>query len=285
VVHSTDDGATWSEPWTPHDDDSATEHGFVSLFPFQGGVGMTWLDGRKYAAGPDGTPATREMTVRFRSTDAGGPAGPEIVLDGRACDCCQTDAALTSEGPVVVYRDRSEDEIRDIFITRQTGDGWSPGTPVHQDGWHIEGCPVNGPAVAAAERHVAVAWFTAPGDEPRVHVSFSDDAGQSFAAPIRVDSGNPGGRVDLLMRRDGSVLVSWLERTGGDGAEVRIRSVAPDGTVGAPVTVTRSSAERASGFPRMVAAPWDPEKILVAWTDVSDARTTGVRVTEVEVER
>jgi len=61
VAQSTDEGRSWSEPWTPHEDDSPTEHGFVSLFPSGGGVGMTWLDGRKYAPGPDGAPATREM--------------------------------------------------------------------------------------------------------------------------------------------------------------------------------------------------------------------------------
>jgi len=156
---------------------------------------------------------------------------------------------------------------------------------VHEDGWHIEGCPVNGPAVGASGRTVAVAWFTAARDEPRVHVGFSGDGGQSFGTPIRVDSGNPGGRVDLLMRGDRSVLVSWLERTGGDQAEIRIRSIDADGSAGVPVTVTRSSAERASGFPRMIEAPWDPSKILVAWTDVSEARDQGVRVTEVEVQR
>ena len=44
------------------------------------------------------------------------------VLDARACDCCQTDAAMTSAGPVVVYRNRTEEEIRDIYIARGTAE-------------------------------------------------------------------------------------------------------------------------------------------------------------------
>ena len=68
---------------------------------------------------------------------------------------------MTAEGPVVVYRDRSEaeKEIRDISIVRLKGKKWSAPRPVFQDGWRLNGCPVNGPAVAAAGRRVAVAWF------------------------------------------------------------------------------------------------------------------------------
>jgi hypothetical protein len=258
----------------------------VSLFPLEDGIGMTWLDGRKFAEGPEGEPPTREMTVRFRRTDAQGRHGPEVLLDARTCDCCQTDAAATAQGPVVVYRDRSEEEIRDIYVTRLTEEGWSKGVAVHDDGWHIEGCPVNGPAVAARGDDVAVAWFTAAGDQPRVYVAFSDDAGATFGSPVRVDSGNPAGRVDLLMREDGSVLVSWLERTGGDGADVRLRRVESTGAVPEDErVVTTSSAERASGFPRMVEVPWDPDRVLLAWTDVSDAANQRIRLTEVEVKR
>ncbi len=286
VVRSTDEGGSWSDAWIPHEDRSPTEHGFVSLFPLDEGVGMTWLDGRKFAEGPTGEPPTREMTVRFRRTDARGRHGPEVLLDARACDCCQTDAAVTARGPVVVYRDRSEEEIRDIYVTRLTEEGWSEGAAVHDDGWHIAGCPVNGPAVAARGDHVAVAWFTAAGDQPRVYVAFSADAGASFGPPARVDSGNPAGRVDLLMREDGSALVSWLERTGGEGADIRLRRVASAGAVvESEWVVTSSSAERASGFPRMAEVPWDPGRVLLAWTDVSDATNPRIRMTAVEVKR
>ncbi len=51
VVWSGDDGRSWSEPWTPHEDGTPQEHGFVTLFPFgDGGTGLVWLDGRDYEA-------------------------------------------------------------------------------------------------------------------------------------------------------------------------------------------------------------------------------------------
>src|SRR5688572_16838995 len=186
---SGDDGATWSEPFRPHTDGTATEHGFVSIFEFQDQAGAIWLDGRQFADTP-GRAATKEMTVRFAAIGAGG-AGAETQLDARACDCCQTDAAVTSRGPLVVYRDRSPEEIRDIYVTRLVDGKWTEGVPVHGDGWHIDACPVNGPAAAASGDRVAVAWFTGAADTARVKVAFSGDSGETFSVPQQVDDGNP----------------------------------------------------------------------------------------------
>jgi hypothetical protein len=214
---------------------------------------------------------------------ADGTAGTETLVDGRTCDCCQTDAALTSRGVVVVYRDRSAQDVRDIYVTRRTEGGWTEGIPVHRDGWVISGCPVNGPAVDASGDRVAVAWFTGAGDRPRVYVAFSEDAGASFGDPVRVDGGDPSGRVDLSLLPDGRAAVSWLERRGPEGAELRLASVGPGGREGPPVVVAPSSAARASGFPRMVRAPWNGSEVVLAWTDASDAERPRVRVARVEV--
>jgi hypothetical protein len=280
VAHSDDAGMSWSRPWTPHEDGTPTEHGFVSILPLEEGIGLSWLDGRQFVAAEDGSAPSREMTVRFRTVDGDGTPGPEELLDARGCDCCQTDAALTDLGPVVVYRDRSEDEIRDIYITRRSGGSWTAGVPVHRDGWNIAGCPVNGPAVAAQGRLVAVAWFTAAGDQPKVKVAFSEDGGATFGPPVHVDDGNPAGRVDLALQRDGSAVVSWLERTGGEGAAVRLRRVTLGGSASSAVTVATSSSGRASGFPRMVrTAAGD---LIMAWTDVRSDRAE-IRVARVEV--
>jgi hypothetical protein len=283
ITHSADGGTTWADPWTPHEDGTRTEHGFVTLFPWGEGIGVTWLDGRKYAPGPAGEAPTREMTVRFREVGPDG-AGPEVLLDPRTCDCCQTDVAVASTGPVMVYRDRTAEEVRDIYVTRWTADGWTEGVPVHDDGWVIAGCPVNGPAVDAHGDRVAVAWFTGSGDEPRVNVAFSTDAGRSFGQPIRLDGGNPSGRVDLRMEGDSTVLVTWLERTEGDAAEIRMARVSPGGGA-ADYVVASSSSARASGFPRMALAPWVPGAVLLTWTDVSDPDASVVRVALVEVPR
>jgi hypothetical protein len=280
VVHSSDRGATWSEPWTPHEDGTPTEHGFASFLPLGDRAwGIVWLDGREFHA-PEGDQASEEMTLRFRSVSSEGTRAQEVLVDGRICDCCQTDAAVTSEGPLVVYRDRTEDEIRDIYVTRLVDGAWTEGTPVHGDGWNIAACPVNGPAAAARDEDVAVAWFTGAGDVPRVKVAFSADAGATFGAPVQVDDGNPAGRVDVLLAPDGSALVVWLERAGEGVAEVRARRVWPDGRATPAATVASSSDARASGFPRMAVA--GEGSVVIAWTDAGDEGTR-VRVARAEV--
>jgi hypothetical protein len=264
VARSGDHGVTWSEPWRPHEDPEKGEHGFVSIFPLaDGGSGLVWLDGRRFAAGEE------MMTLRARTLDASGNPGPETLVDDMICDCCQTDAAITSKGAVVVYRDRTEGEVRDIYASSLIDGVWTSGHPVHQDGWVIPACPVNGPAVDARGDDVVVAWFSAPGDSARVQVAFSTDAGASFGPPSRLDAGNPGGRVDVTLLPDGTAIALWIERAGEQGAELRVRRVRPDGALGAPALVAASSAERASGFPRMV--PDGQGRLVFAWTDVSGA--------------
>ena len=281
IVRSVDGGATWSAPWTPHEDGTPTEHGFVSTVGTGDGLGFLWLDGRRFVEGPDGLSRTEEMALYFRTADGTGQAGSETLVDARVCDCCQTDMALTADGPVAVYRDRSEGEIRDIRVRRYVGGAWSEGEIVHEDGWETAACPVNGPAVAARGEAVAVAWFTAAGGVPRVKLALSDDAAESFGEPLLVDGGNPAGRVDVVMLPDGAVLVSWLERTGGEWAEVRARWVGPDGRMGEGVSVSPSSGERASGFPRLAASA--DGSVSVAWTDVTELAPR-VRVARIVIE-
>lgn len=281
MAFSKDGGRNWSAPLTPHTDSSNTEHGFVSLWRNARGDGVeaVWLDGRKYDR--SGNDPSNEMSLATAAFTLDGRVSlAERMLDGRVCDCCQTSVAVTSKGPVIVYRDRSADEIRDIGVVRRVGPNrWTEPVAVHDDGWKINACPVNGPSIAARGDDVAVAWFTAARNTPMVRVAFSRDAGATFAAPIRVDEGQPAGRVDVELTRDGAALVSWIERTGGDTAAVRLRRVERGGRSGAPTTIATSSAARASGFPRMVVAGNDA---IFAWT--VPGRPSQVRVAKMKVQ-
>ena len=125
-----------------------------------------------------------------------------------------------------------------------------------------------GPAIAAAGPRVAVAWFTAANETPRVNVAFSSDSAAAFGAPIVVDGGRPLGQVDVVFLAEGVALVSWLEQA-PKATELRVRRVSPDGTRGEALTVADSSAARSSGFPRMVESRGE---VLVAWRDAADPR-------------
>ncbi len=285
LARSSDGGKTWTRPVVPHRDPPRGEHGFVSLLPWPGGgVAAFWIDGRK-DAGEGGAGHEEEeeghveMALRHAVLDADGNVSDEVLLDTRTCECCQTGAALTAEGAVVVYRDRSEQEIRDTYAVRHEGGRWSDPFPVAREGWRIAGCPVNGPAVAAAGARVAVAWYTGAADSAQVRVAFSEDGGRSFGAPVTVDGGSPVGRAGIVLLPDGAAAVSWIESQ-GDTAFVKLRRVDGDGRLGRALTVAGTSAARRSGFPRLARAG---DLILCAWTDAgrpSRVRTGAVRVAE-----
>jgi hypothetical protein len=279
-------GRTWSNEVIPHRDGTETEHGFVSFFETpvrtsglgagtSSGFGLVWLDGREMAGHPGGHGAGGgQMTLRSAMVSADGVVGAETVVDARVCDCCQTSAATTDTGVVVAYRDRSDKEIRDIYVTRLENGKWSPGTPVHADNWEINGCPVNGPAIAAKGQSVAVAWFSAKDDKPKTQLAFSSDGGRTFGPPVRIDSGTTLGRVGLTMLADGRALVSWIDNQGAS-AKFMLRDVKPDGTMGAPVTVGAIGGDRPSGFPQIAVSG---RKVVLAWTTVVKGVPTGISV-------
>jgi hypothetical protein len=264
IARSFDGGKTWGNPFVPHRDGVKTEHGFVSMFPAKdGALAAVWLDGREMKPGAgDHGHGKGNMTLRYVKVKRDGTLTDEAAMDGRVCECCQTSAAVTEDGPVVVYRDRSDDEVRDISIVRWQKGKWSQPRPVFQDNWKINGCPVNGPAVAAAGRRVAVAWFTGAGGAPHVKLAFSADAGETFSAPIIVDDGNPAGRVDVMLLDDGSAMVCWMEKITG-GGEVRVRRVRRDGKIDQAVTVSTPGVARSNGFPQMALTG---ETVVFAWT-------------------
>jgi hypothetical protein len=262
---STDGGETWSAPVPPHADATATEHGFVSLYPSAGGAGAVWLDGRHTSGGGHDHGQHHghgAMTLRAGGLDWSGAPLPEYELDARVCDCCGTGVASSRHGTTVVYRGRSENEIRDILAVTLGPEGWTAPVPVSADGWEMPACPVNGPALAVHEDELAVAWFTAADQRPRVLASFSSDGGREWSEPAEVAGAAALGRVAIVMPDSGSAIVSWMETT-PDGAEIRFRRVSRQGQAGAVHAMTTTSPARSSGFPQMALAGG---RLVFAWT-------------------
>ncbi len=267
LVASADAGKTWSQPTTLHDDGKKAEHGFVSIIPYNDQFMVSWLDGRKTAmegehSGHEGHHG--EMTLRGALLDKTGKKTNEWELDGRICDCCQTSIAVTDNGPVVVYRDRSDEEIRDMSIVRfVNGDpiaiGWTQPKNLFPDNWKIAGCPVNGPRADAIGNNLAIAWFSMKDKNAEVKVIFSKDGGATFQQPIRIDEGKTIGRVDVVMLDKETAVVSWME-----GSTIKAISVHADGTKDHPVTIAESSDSRSSGFPQMTKAG---DQLIFGWTD------------------
>jgi hypothetical protein len=264
LAWSKDGGATWSKPVSPHHDRTETQHGFATLFQAPGaGLGMVWLDGR--ATNPKAAHPTDEMSLRAAVFSRAGAQQNEVAIDTRVCDCCPTSVATTAEGPIVAFRNRSDKEIRDIYVSRLAAGRWTAPVAVHNDGWEIDACPVNGPAITARGRDLAVAWFTAIKDEGKSFLAFSHDGGKTFGAPVRVDDESSVGQVGVELLKDGSAAVSWIEFA-NEKQLFKVRRIGADGTRTAGVTIAGTGEGRVAGHPRMTL---DRDELLFAWTETA----------------
>jgi len=261
---SADAGNTWSESIIPHTDETDTEHGFVSIFPDSAGIGMVWLDGRKMVNEYDETDKTASgMTLRSATFDQELLPFKEALVDDLICDCCQTDIAITADGPIAVYRNRTVNEIRDIYVSRREFGEWQPGHAVGDDNWEIAACPVNGPVIQAVGSTVAVAWFTAPNDSPRVKVAWSNDSGRTFAAPVDVALDRPLGRVGATLLPNGDLALSWLRSTGTGGAELLLSRISRSGEFSPPHVLEEAADVFAFSVPQLTRAGDD---LISVWT-------------------
>lgn len=266
---SADAGATWSAPRLLNDDGTPTEHGFVTVFPWDDDAGAVWLDGRDLASENDNEDADLErlasLATSLRVARLGGDGAllEQSVIDERVCDCCTTGAAAGAAGLLLVYRDRSPEDIRDIAVRRRTAGGWSEPVMLGPDGWQIEGCPVNGPAIAADAGGAAAAWFTAAGDKPKVRAAFSADGGATFGPATDVDATAAIGHVQVAMTRADAAAVTWWRR-GATGAELALSEVTSAGGAG-PVRVVATSGEsRPESVPQLLRSG---RRLLLAWTE------------------
>ncbi len=272
---SEDRGKTWSEPFSPHDDGTPTEHGFVSYYPAgPDGAGVVWLDGRETLDDEQGQGDQDHdghghhhgdggaMTLRTARVSASGQISEPALLDDQVCDCCQTASAMTDDGPLVIYRGRTDDELRDIWMVRATDNGWSEPELLHEDGWQIGGCPVNGPALIARENRAVAAWFTMAENRPLVRLALSQDAGHDFDQPREFSTDSAMGRVDLAWL-DEDFVMSWMAQEAG-GAVLHLARFDQHGQELARKSLDGLAAERISGVPRV--APAGEGRLLVVWT-------------------
>jgi hypothetical protein len=273
---SGDGGASWGAPLTPHTDNTPTEHGFVTMFPWSGGIGAVWLDGRNTTpdSGNEQTIDEREkyaggMTLRFARFGYDGEILDDGEIDNLVCDCCQTDAAVSAAGPVVAYRDRTTEEIRDISVARYVEGGWTKPVTISDDQWRIPACPVNGPVIAADGERVVVAWFGAANRKRRVKLAWSLDAGQTFSTPVIVDEGSISGRVDIALLAGGPAVVSWLVKSDNGASQLRTRRVPVSGDAGPVEVVAEGTYSRSAGFPQMVKAN---NRLVFAWPEPGEPR-------------
>lgn len=266
AVANSVDGTSWTHMGTLNDDRTMTEHGFVSLVTEGNGTRAFWLDGRQMdsdsAEHGHGSGAMTLRTAHITET-----IGDSTVIDEMVCECCPTAATMTDQGPIVLVRDRTGEEVRDIECLRATDNYASP-VMVHEDNWAIAGCPVNGPAVASDGNLVVAAWYTAAPDRIGVWAACSDDAGATFGTPIQLEGEEAIGRVDMVMLDGDQAAICWMSRR--DGGSLLLRTIHRNGSMGTPLRVASIKPGRRSGIPRLAALPGRSDTLVAVWTGVGD---------------
>lgn len=260
---SADQGETWSAPFTLHDDRRPAEHGFVSSTVLPNGhLGLAWLDGRTTLSGESGA-----MSLRWAEFAPGSQeAERRMQLDDRVCDCCMTATVSEPDGPRVIYRNRSQGEIRDIAHVRPGHDPERATAFVGRDEWRIAACPVNGPDGVRLDGHTGVVWFTAAGG-PRVRMAWKADSQPAFARPRRLDDGAAAGRVALTRLDGDEALAVWLQAS-PEGGGWMARRVGP-GHAGPVSRLAPVTAGRGSGFPVLANTG---NEVIMAWTEFRDGQ-------------
>ncbi len=278
-ISTSSDGKVWSPSFIIHKDSVAAEHGFVSMLPLDDGhIMAVWLDGR-HTGTPDSLNPIHDhghygqMTLRTASFDQEGRLRDENELDNRVCDCCQTAMALTRQGSIVAFRDRSNEEIRDISIIRKLGNDWTQSRTLYNDHWLIRGCPVNGPALAVYGNTVGALWYTEGGEEASVKLAISADNGYEFSAPIPVDNTDPIGRVGIEMDKNW-IYVTWID-SGNDLGTLKMAMYDHQGNWQSQEVITEISTTRRSGFPVIKKSK---NHLYIAWVELGEDKRTRVRV-------
>jgi len=259
---SRDAGKTWTKPVVPYRDATVGEHMYASLFPWPaGGAGVVWLDPRRKQ-----TSSLMQTTI-----DESGKLGPEVVVAGDVCECCPTSSALTSQGPAVLYRNRTGENIRDMYLSAFSEGKMQPGRPVHADGWKVNGCPTNSGSLTVAGNGIAAAWFTGAGSKPKIELAFSTN--HAFSEPSIIDDVKPVGRVAVAGLADQSVIVTWLGHR-DHGVVLRARRAWPGGRLGKPFNIVAAPPNGKLGFPFVAVIPGG---VMSVWTTWEGERATGVR--------
>jgi hypothetical protein len=260
-VSASADGMKWSAPVMASHDKTQNQHGLASIVATgDHEASIFWLQALK---GEDGPVSLMRSTIGSNGTEL-----KEEDLDSDVCSCCPTSVVKTARGLLVAYRDHTKQNIRDISIIRYENGKWTTPKNVYPDKWEIDACPVNAASASAQGDKVAISWYTASGDKPRVEFTASSDGGATFGKTSTVSTGQAYGYTTTAVDDTGGAVVSWLER-GDKGARLLVRYVSSAGVPG-PVTQVADGTRKDLGYPRLARAGND---IWIAWNSTSKVQT------------
>ncbi|MFA5909545.1 MAG: sialidase family protein [Vicinamibacterales bacterium] len=216
-ARSTDGGRTFTPSTTLSSPSAAGDRGWPALTVDAAGTPHAiWLDhrGLAEAAGAGehsghgqsaSTPVQRDGVATAQKSalyyaQAGGPGERELTKG--VCYCCKTALAAGTGGSLfAAWRHVYAGNIRDIAFmqSRDGGKTFSAAARISEDGWQLDGCPDDGPAMAVDRNNVVhIVWPTViGGDNPEGALFYaSTKDGRRFTPRRRIPTlGGPSRRI------------------------------------------------------------------------------------------
>lgn len=242
MLRSHDGGATFSMPFTVHQDRQVITHRFESvMFDAVGDLYVAWIDKRDaeraWAAAQGDQDAYTGAAIYYAvSADAGKTFGPDTKLADYSCECCRI--ALLSEpgrGIAVLWRHVFAGNIRDHAFARLSRAGSSEIQRASFDEWTLKACPHHGPGLArAAKGGYHAVWFGERAGLLRARYGRLDEQGRPVGEPVAIpdqwadhaDVASTGDRLVIVWRSfDGEYthLRAWL--SADDGQSFRLHEL------------------------------------------------------------
>ena len=242
---SKDGGRTFSSAITVAGEALSGARGWHALaLGYDGRVHAVWLDGRNAGpmshgaghvhGGPAGSapppkPSGGPRQDIFHASWQAGGARAEHLVQANVCFCCKTSVATSGENVYVAWRHIYPGSLRDIAVSRSADNGatFAPPTRVSEDGWKIDACPDDGPALAAdGHGGIHIVWPTlVPGETPRKGIFYSTLAESAFAPRIQLDAGDGDpAHPQIAADEHLNTAAVWDERV-GDGRRIVFRTI------------------------------------------------------------
>ena len=222
------------------------------------GITLECVHRRPYAA-----PAScwRPPAVRKDGTRS------ESAVAARVCFCCKTAIAASGAHVYTAWRHIFPGGVRDIAVARSDDNGETFGEPVRvsEDGWKIDACPDDGPAmVADGHGRLHLAWPTlVDGSRPRKAIFYATrHENGRFTPRLRVDdgAGDPG-HSQIASDEHGHTAIVWDELAMG------VRRIVLRQVVEGTLSMRQHFDDRGASYPDVVAADgaW-----VVVWATQSE---------------
>ena len=268
-------GASFEQPVRISDKPPADFSGYVSIgVAPDGDVYAVWLDTRDRENG-------QEVYSLYlaRSHDRGATFGSNVRVAAHVCECCRPNVTFGSDNQVLVFwRHIYPGSVRDMTVAVSTDRGETFGTPVRiaEDNWKVEGCPDSGVALARSGNRAYAAWLTEAAPSTRgVRLTWSDDAGQTWAPAVRASQEILDANYPAMSASDGRVELAFQGRSpdkdaGWARTSTFLVEIGNDGKLSRPIAVPGISSPVSR--PAILAATYG--RVFVAWTGMQDGTQT-----------